>query len=152
MEKISAIAKRTQPTQLSRGLRPESSRKIGLMKKLASICLDRGEGMDDIRLESYSKALEQFPDVAIDAAFARLAETRRGEFEPRIPEKGDLIDQVRSEARKRDKPRDCEVCFNGRRVIVEVDGRREARWCQCYMDWKSMPCGKGPTLCLSEQR
>jgi hypothetical protein len=101
----SAIAKRTQPTALSRELRPQSSRKIMVMKRLASTMLDRGEAMDEIRLESYSRALiEEFADDADTfTVLDRLSLTIRGAFDPIIPPKADLIRMVRGEdwARKR---------------------------------------------------
>jgi hypothetical protein len=40
---------------------------------------------------------------------------------------------VRAEARRLDRPRDCEVCNNGRMVFVQ----RGAVRCQCWLDWKA---------------
>jgi hypothetical protein len=68
-----------------------------LTTELAKTCLNRGEEMDEIRLESYSKALaEAFPDdVDTLAVLDRMGKSRRAEFEPKIPSLGDLLGDVR---------------------------------------------------------
>ena len=93
--------------------------------------------MDEVRLQSYSTALEVFPDKAIAAVLARLASAKLAEYEPRIPEKGELIGQVHAEARRLNQPRECDECGNTGMLIEEVDGKREARRCQCWLDWKA---------------
>lgn len=84
----------------------------------------------------YSKALEEFPDEAIALVLTRLAKSKREEYEPRIPELGDLIEMVRTEARRANRPIGCEVCNNLRWLGGEERGRRVAKRCQCYIDWK----------------
>ena len=91
----------------------------------------------------YSKALEEFPDGAITLVLTRLAKSKREEYEPRIPELGDLIDMVRTEARRMDRPHDCEVCDNSRLVVVEEGGERVAKRCQCFIEWKERREGVG---------
>jgi hypothetical protein len=90
--------------------------------------------MDEVRLQSYSKALEEFPDAAIDAVLDGLARARREEYEPRVPEKGELLDRVRKEARRRDRPKDCGICENRRMIIMEEGGM--AKRCECWLEWK----------------
>jgi hypothetical protein len=75
---------------------------------LAKFGLLRGEVMDAVRLESYSKALaETFAgDTDTYAVLEIMMSRARGEFESKIPERGDLIDSVkryRSERRQREQ-------------------------------------------------
>jgi hypothetical protein len=107
------------------------------MKLLQEMCLDRGEPMDEIRLQRYSKALERFPDAAIGKALDQLADSKRGEFEPRIPIKGELIEMVQKEAHRADRPPDCAICDNRRLVMGEKGGERVAKRCQCFIEWKA---------------
>jgi hypothetical protein len=59
--------------------------------------------MDEVRLESYSKALaEGFPDDADTlTVLDRLGKSRRAEYEPKIPALGDLLGDVRDARRGR---------------------------------------------------
>jgi hypothetical protein len=85
----------------------------------------------------YSKALEEFPDGAITAVLTRLAKSKREEYEPRIPELGNLIEMVRTEAHRADKPVNCDVCNNSRYRIDGTHGERKAVRCECWLDWKA---------------
>jgi hypothetical protein len=85
----------------------------------------------------YSKALEDFPDESIRLVLTRLTKSKREEYEPRIPELGDLIEMVRTETNRVDRPVDCNVCGNNRFLIVEIQGERSAVRCQCWLDWKA---------------
>jgi hypothetical protein len=73
------------------------SRTDGIKMALAKFGLLRGEVMDAIRLESYSKALaEEFRDEGDTlTVLDKLAKSRRGEYESRIPDMGDLLEMVR---------------------------------------------------------
>lgn len=58
--------------------------------------------MDSIRLESYSKALAEFSDDTDTlAVLGVLAKRRRGDYEPKIPELGDLLEMVREYGREK---------------------------------------------------
>ena len=59
--------------------------------------------MDATRLESYSRAMaEEFADDAdVLAVLGRLVRSRRGEYEPKIPELGELLAQIREHRRER---------------------------------------------------
>lgn len=63
--------------------------------------------MDADRLDSYSRALCKFPDDTDTlAVLARLVESPRGEFEPKIPEMGNLLGMIRqrrSDRRRREE-------------------------------------------------
>jgi hypothetical protein len=104
---------------------------------LTGLGMARRQAMDEVELRIYSLALAEFPDAAISSVLMRLATTKREEYEPRIPELGDLIAMVRMEARRQDKPCDCEVCGNSRWVPAMQDGKTMARRCQCFIDWKA---------------
>lgn len=86
--------------------RPVSqSRQDGLKLALAKMSLLRGEVIDGIRLESYSKALgEEFKEDS-DTLFVldRLVKSRRGEYEAKIPEMGDLLEMVRERRHERSR-------------------------------------------------
>ncbi len=99
----SEIGRQTQQLQLSNEHLPESTRKKKLMLALATCFLDRGETMDDLRLESYSKALLEVFNSDIDTmtVLERLANRKRGEYESAILPKADLIDMIRYEDVKR---------------------------------------------------
>jgi hypothetical protein len=85
-----------------------------LMEALAKMCLNRGEEMDEVRLESYSTALaEEFPDdVDALAVLDHLGKSRRAEYEPRIPALGDLLGDVREASRVR---------INGRAELAALE-------------------------------
>lgn len=59
--------------------------------------------MDSVRLESYSKALgEEFPeDYDTLYVLDGLVRSRRGEYEAKIPEMGDLLEMVRDRRSER---------------------------------------------------
>lgn len=63
----------------------------------------RGEVMDSVRLESYSKALgEEFAeDYDTLYVLDGLVKSRRGEYEAKIPEMGDLLEMVRDRRSER---------------------------------------------------
>lgn len=132
------ITRRTQRTQLSHGLRNESSlspeemRKIDLMGHLASCCLDRGEAMDEIRLESYSTALmEAFLDDADTViVLRRLSNSIREEFEPIIPPKAELIVMVKREdwTRKRKAREEREAAEEKAYAQIVKEEREAGGW------------------------
>ncbi|WP_158789033.1 hypothetical protein [Granulicella sp. L46] len=99
--------------------------------------------LEGVELLMYSKALEEFPDEAIALVLTRLAKSKRGEYEPRIPELGDLIDMVRKEARRMDRPHDCVICGNSRQVVVELGGERWVKPCQCIIERNERRKGVG---------
>jgi hypothetical protein len=99
--KPSAITRQTEQAEPSLALRPASalsSKLMTLTMELAKTCLNRGEEMDEVRLESYSKALaEAFPDDADAlAVLDRMGKSRRAEFESKIPSLGDLLGDIRN--------------------------------------------------------
>lgn len=110
---------------------------------LTALGMARRQALEGVELMMYSKALEEFPDEAITLVLRRLAVKGRDEFEPRIPELGHLIEMVRTEARRMDRPRDCEVCDNSRLVVVEEGEERVAKRCQCFIEWKERREGVG---------
>ena len=110
---------------------------------LTALGMARRQVLEGVELMMYSKALEEFPDGAITLVLTRLPKSKREEYEPRIPELGDLIDMVRTEARRMDRPHDCEVCDNSRLVVVEEGGERVAKRCQCFIEWKERREGVG---------
>jgi len=79
------------------------SRQDGLKMALTKFGLLRGEVMDAVRLESYSRALaEEFKtDVDLLLVLDRLVKARRGEYESKIPEMGDLLEMVRERRSER---------------------------------------------------
>jgi hypothetical protein len=101
---------------------------------LTALGMARRQVLEGVELMMYSKALEEFPDEAIALVLTRLAKSKRGGYEPRIPELGDLIDMVRKEARLMNPPPDCEVCNNRRVVMAEGGG---AKRCKCLIEWKA---------------
>lgn len=93
--------------------------------------------MGETELRVFSKALEGLPLVALGRVVKRLSTTPRGEFEPKIPELGHLIEMVRVEERRANRIRDCDTCANSRMKIVETEGVRQATRCKCWLDWKA---------------
>ena len=79
------------------------SRIEGLKLALAKMSLLRGEVMDAVRLESYSKALADgfSEDADMLAVMERLVKTRRAEYEAKIPELGELLQLVRDQRTER---------------------------------------------------
>lgn len=61
--------------------------------------------IDGIRLESYSKALGEEFKEDFDTLFVldRLVKSRRGEYEAKIPEMGDLLEMVRERRHERSR-------------------------------------------------
>ena len=59
--------------------------------------------MDAVRLESYSRAIaEEFTeDADVLAVLGRLVKSRRGEYEAKIPEMGELLALIRDGRRER---------------------------------------------------
>lgn len=92
--------------------------------------------MGDAELLLYSRGLEQCSVPALMRVIGRLSTTRRQDFEPKIPELGDLIEMVRLEARKDNLIGDCAVCNNSRFVMIERDGKRLAKDCDCRIAWR----------------
>jgi hypothetical protein len=109
--------------------------------ELAKMSLNRGEGLDAVRLESYSKALaEEFGDDAdVLAVLNQIGRTERDEYEPIIPPLATLLRAVRefkaAKAREANPYVPCGQCCSGM-VIVERDGGSVAERCQCWMSWK----------------
>lgn len=77
--------------------RVSPSRQDGLKLALSKMSLLRGEVMDSVRLESYSKALGEEFTEDYDTLYVLdgLVKSRRGEYEAKIPEMGDLLEMVR---------------------------------------------------------
>jgi hypothetical protein len=71
--------------------------------QLAATFLNRGEGMDEIRLNEYSKALaEEFDDDSDTLVIlVKLSRSRRAEYEPKIIELGELLEMIREVGRER---------------------------------------------------
>lgn len=89
----------------SHGLRLTSSveRQLSMMDRVSAMCLSRGQSMDPVRIELYSKVLcEEFQDdVDTYAALSKVAMAKREDFEDKIPPLGELLDQVRKVGRDR---------------------------------------------------
>ena len=89
----------------SHGLRRTSSveRAFAVMDRVQAMCLSRGQSMDPVRLELYSKVLcEEFQDDADTfVALSKVAMAKREDFEDKIPPLGELLDQVRKVGRER---------------------------------------------------
>ncbi len=92
--------------------------------------------MGDGELLLYSRGLEAHSLPALMRVIGRMSTTKREEYEPKIPELGELIEMVRLEARKDNPIGDCEVCSNNRIVVVERDGNRFAKDCECRVEWR----------------
>lgn len=102
----SEIARQTGQAGPSLELRPASSqktRRLELTDQLARTFLNRGEEMDEVRLDEYSKALiEEFDDDSDTlAVLVKLARSRRAEYEPKIVELGELLARIRELGRER---------------------------------------------------
>lgn len=103
-----------------------TSRRVRLQVALTKFSLLRGESMDAVRLESYSKALLEFPDDANTlAVLDKLVRSDREEFEPRIPEMGRMLQLVRN------------VRNTHRRVEREAreEAERKEYEAQCRREW-----------------
>jgi hypothetical protein len=97
----------------------------------------RGEGMGDVALLGYSKALEAFPDECIAAVLAKLSTSKRGEYEAKIPELGELLDLVKAELRRQHPWKACGDCSNG--WVIQCEGLdRSAVRCECWKEWKRL--------------
>lgn len=115
MEPIRAIAtvglsELTKP-QTSLEKQVSKSRLDGLKLALQKFSLLRGEVMDAMRLESFSRAIaEEFPDDN-DAlqVMDKMVRSPRQEFEPRIPAMGDFLQMIRDlRSARRRQERDAE--------------------------------------------
>jgi hypothetical protein len=115
-------------------LSEELTRPTQIRKWLVALAMARGAAMGDMELLMYSKALEEFPDGCISAVLGQLSLAMRGEYEPRIPELGDLLHLVRSEVRKLSRWAPCGSCSSEMRS-VERDDKRFAERCGCWMEW-----------------
>ena len=126
---------RLKPGSLSAGeSKRQLERQLQTVDLLTALGMARRQALEPIELQLYSKALEEFPIAAISLVLTRLAKTERLEFEPRIPELGNLIAMVRSEAQRANQIGDCGLCGNSRMRIVDTDGVRCATRCQCWLD------------------
>jgi hypothetical protein len=114
----------------------EPTRRMQIRKWLVTLGMARREAMGDAELLLYSKALERFADAPIQRVIERLSLSPRSEFESKIPELGDLVKMVRTEALRADRPRNCAVCANSRWVIAKQGGEPVAKRCQCLIEWK----------------
>lgn len=138
----SEIARQTQPQTHLIAFTPVSTQKLkNLGLEVQKACLNRGESLDPVRLESYSKALaEDFGDDAeVLAVLNRLGRTERAEYEPIIPPLATLLKAVRefkeTKAREANPYVPCGHCCSGM-VIVETMQGSVAQRCQCWIDWK----------------
>lgn len=98
MEAISKIGDPTGLTHRSKHCDAlASTSRIDFLKRaLAKFAVVRGDVMGPELLDSYSKALSEFPDDADTlAVLERLAKSPRAEFEPKIPEMGNLLGMIR---------------------------------------------------------
>lgn len=110
MEQFGKINPET-PSATSKALKNSANPSQGSMRQrltllqaaLTKMSLIRGETMGEVRLTVYSEALaEEFSDDRDTwVAMNKLIKTRRGEFEAKIPELGDLLELVREERRTR---------------------------------------------------
>jgi hypothetical protein len=74
----------------------------GLKKALQKFALLRGDVMAPAILESYSKALaEEFSDADVMAVLDKRVRQKREQFEPKIPEMGEMLEWVREFVRDR---------------------------------------------------
>lgn len=133
MERISSIAA-VAPSKPSQSLaKPVSTSRLdGLKLALTKFGLLRGEVVDAIRLESYSKALAEFPDDQDTLEVLKvLATRRRAEFEPKIPELGDLLEMVRERLReKRRLEREARE-----RALAEAEEQHRREHPEAYTTW-----------------
>lgn len=72
-------------------------------RTLAKMAFLRGDVMDAMRLQAYSRALgEEFKDDRDTlAVLDRMVRSRRAEYEAKIPEMGDLLEMVRERRHSR---------------------------------------------------
>ena len=83
----------------------------------------------------FSQALEPLSLDALARVVKRLSLAKRGEYESNMPALGDLVDMVTIEARKEHPFTPCGHCHSGM-VIVERDGYKFARDCECKAAWR----------------
>jgi hypothetical protein len=116
-------------------MRPTVTLATQIRKRLVQLAISRRETLADLELLAFSKALEIYPEAAIDRVFDRLMLSEREEYEPKIPELGSLIAMVKTEVRKDNPWTPCGKCNSG--MIVRDDGvTRVAERCECWLAWK----------------
>jgi len=104
MERIKQIGNSTALTRSATSLEKQvsPSRTQFLKTALAKFAVLRADVMPGELLESYSKALCEFPDDSDTmAVLDKLVKSPRAEFEPKIPELGMLLGVIRARRSER---------------------------------------------------
>jgi hypothetical protein len=126
---------RSERTALS--TRTEEQKRSQILQQLVCLQMGRKEAMGERELVLYARGLERFSIAALKRVVGHLCTTKRAEYEPKIPELGDLIDMVRVEARKDNPIAPCNLCNGSRWVIGEREGGDQfAKRCECWIRWK----------------
>lgn len=121
----------------------------------------RRESLSAEGLQLYARMLSRFDIRDVQATIARIAEERRGDYETKLPDLGELKARVEETERRRthipwEPCRDCQEGTNGHMSGVVIErlpgGRSRCLPCECVQAWKRKKAQAAPADAVEDRK